>query len=59
MNLLHWLLRASRWARHPPSERRVALALAVIGACILLVLVERLLGWPEVLTPNAVGRWRH
>lgn len=58
MSLLHWFLRASNWARNPPSDRRVALVVAVIGACIVIVLVERLLGWPEALTVDAVGRRR-
>ena len=37
-----WLLNASRWARNPPSARRVLLGLAVIGICLVLAGAERL-----------------
>ncbi|WP_342741829.1 hypothetical protein [Thalassovita taeanensis] len=40
----------SKWARHPPSARRVKLLLAVIAACLALYAVERWIGWPEFLT---------
>ncbi|WP_294114935.1 hypothetical protein [Shimia sp.] len=40
----------SKWARNPPSEARVKLVLGVVTACILLVLVEKFIGWPEFLT---------
>ncbi len=49
MNLRHFL-RMARWARHPPSERRVKLVIAVLALCLLLVLIERLFGWPDWLT---------
>ena len=39
-----WLLRASRWARHPPPARRVWLVLGVIAACLALAGLERLAG---------------
>ncbi|WP_413870759.1 hypothetical protein [Albidovulum sp.] len=35
------LLRAAKWARHPPPGRRVAVGLAVIALCLGLVLLER------------------
>ncbi|MCC6304045.1 MAG: hypothetical protein IT545_02490 [Rhodobacteraceae bacterium] len=57
MNLLTWLLRAARWARHPPSPARVRLVLAVIGLCLVLVAIETWVGWPDWLTP-AGGRVR-
>lgn len=47
---MRWLLRASRWARNPPSEKRVRLVLGVIALCLLLVGIERLIGWPNWLT---------
>ena len=47
-----WLLRAARWARHPPSARRVYLVLAVVALCLVLFAIERLFGWPDWLTPN-------
>jgi len=47
---MRWLLRASRWARNPPSGKRVILVLAAIALCLLLFGIERLIGWPEWLT---------
>lgn len=51
-----WFLRMARWARHPPSPGRVKLVLAVLAACVALVAVERLAGWPEALTVDGFGR---
>ncbi|PZX19938.1 hypothetical protein LX81_00402 [Palleronia aestuarii] len=51
-----WLLRAKRWAAHPPSAGRVALVLAVIAVCLLLYAVDRFVGWPEWLTPDRAHR---
>jgi hypothetical protein len=51
-----WLLRMARWARHPPSPRRVALVLGVVAACLALVAVERVVGWPEALTVERLRR---
>ena len=48
------LLRMKRWAANPPSERAVRLALAIIVLCILLFGIERLVGWPDWLTPHHV-----
>ena len=45
-----WLLRAKRWAQHPPSRSRVMLGLAVAAICLALVGIERTVGWPEALT---------
>ncbi|MBE1293109.1 MAG: hypothetical protein GJ677_11515 [Rhodobacteraceae bacterium] len=49
MNFRH-LMRMNKWARNPPSETRVKLVLGVVAACILLVLIEKFIGWPEFLT---------
>ena len=49
-----WLLRMSRWARRPPSARRVLLVLAVVAACLALAAVERWVGWPDALTAERV-----
>lgn len=49
-----WLLRMTRWLRHPPSKKRVMLALAVVAACLALYALERWIGWPEALTPERV-----
>lgn len=54
-----WILRMKRLAQNPPSEGRVKLVLGVIAACILLVVVERYIGWPDFLTSDPVGRrWK-
>ena len=50
MNYLAWLIRARRWAQHPPSASRVKLVLGVVAACIALVGFEYVLGWPDWLT---------
>lgn len=50
MNNLIWLLRASKWARNPPSARMVKLVFAIIGAGLLLVGLEWLGLWPEWAT---------
>lgn len=39
-----WLLHASRWARNPPSARKVWLVLGVVAACLALAGAERLMG---------------
>ena len=49
MNLRH-LLRMARWARHPPSEKRVVLVAVVVAACLALAGLE----WLGVL-PDAFG----
>lgn len=52
------LMRMSKWARRPPGERQVKLVLGVIALCLALFAVERLVGWPDWLTPNQVPRGR-
>lgn len=52
MNPMVWLLRMSRWSRHPPSLRRVLLVLGVVAACLVLAGIEHLWGWPAWLTVN-------
>lgn len=39
-----WLLNASRWARNPPSAKRVLLVLGVIAFCLVLAGLERMTG---------------
>ncbi len=49
-------LRMAKWAKHPPSEARVKLVLAILGLCLLLFVAERFLGWPDWLTlPHTPG----
>jgi hypothetical protein len=50
MNPLVWLMRMSRWSRHPPPLSRVLLVLGVVAACLALALVETRIGWPDWLT---------
>ena len=50
MTGLHWLLRTSRWARRPPSARRVLLVIAVVALCLALAIAETagwLPGWAQ------------
>ena len=49
-----WLLRAVRWARNPPSEKRVKLVLAVIAICVAIWGLEQLFGFPDWLVPEHV-----
>ncbi|SEN62905.1 hypothetical protein SAMN04488003_12343 [Loktanella fryxellensis] len=51
-----WLLRASRWARNPPSARRVWLVLGVIAACLVLAGAEWLLGGGPQMDPVRAPR---
>lgn len=52
MNIMVWLLRASRWARNPPPMRRVLLVLGVILVCLLIAGAEWLWSWPDWLKVN-------
>ena len=49
MNMI-WLLRAAKWARHPPSPRMVALVLAIIAAGLVMVALQWLGWWPDWAT---------
>ena len=49
-----WFLRMALWVRNPPSAKRVYLVLAVAGLCLTLYAIDRVVGWPEWLTPNRV-----
>lgn len=53
---MHWLVRAARWARHPPSAGRVKLVLAVIAVVLAIGAVERFVGWPAWMTLEPEGR---
>ncbi|KPQ14962.1 MAG: hypothetical protein HLUCCA09_02575 [Rhodobacteraceae bacterium HLUCCA09] len=44
---LHWLFRMKRWADRPPPLSRVLLVVGVVVACLVLVAVERWMGWPD------------
>ena len=47
MNNLIWLLRASNWARNPPSAKRVKLILFIILIIVVIVALEKFGWWPE------------
>lgn len=47
MNPMMWLMRASRWARHPPSPRRVALVLVVVAIAVVIVALDKTGYWPD------------
>ena len=55
MNIQGWLIRAKRWAQHPPSPGRVRLVLGVLALCIAIVVLERIFGWPDWLTVNRLS----
>lgn len=40
----------SRWARNPPSARRVKLVAAILGICLLVWLIEKSGYWPDWAT---------
>lgn len=49
MNMI-WLLRAAKWARHPPSAKMVKLVLGIIAAGLILLAFERFGLWPDWAT---------
>jgi hypothetical protein len=53
LNPRHFI-RMARWARKPPSERRVKFVFAIIALCLIIAGVEALFGWPEALTVNSL-----
>lgn len=58
MNNLGWLIRASRWARNPPSAKMVMLVLAIIAFGLALVGLEYVGLWPEWATVERQPRIR-
>jgi len=41
------LLRMARWARHPPSEKRVKLVLVVVALALAIWGLEQVFGTPD------------
>lgn len=37
----------SKWARRPPSAARVKRVAVVVVLCLILVAIERFIGWPD------------
>lgn len=54
MDPIRWMLRAKRWAQHPPPMSRVLLVLGAIAACLALVAVEAMGLWPDWLAVNSL-----
>lgn len=50
MNYTRLLMKAKLWARNPPSEKRVKLVLGAIAICLVIVGVEKFIGWPDWAT---------
>ncbi|WP_378943813.1 hypothetical protein [Paracoccus sp. R86501] len=50
MNNMIWLMRATKWARKPPSAKMVKLVFAIIAAGLAMLLLEKLGMWPEWAT---------
>jgi hypothetical protein len=55
---IHWLLRATRWIRNPPSAGRVMLVLGIVALCLVLAGIELFVGWPDWLTTGGDPRGR-
>ncbi len=53
MDYLGWLIRAKRWAQNPPSGRQVLAILAVLGFCLVIVGIEKFIGWPDWMKVNS------
>lgn len=51
-----WLLRMSRWARNPPSEKRVIFVLAIIVVALVIVGIEKMGWWPDWATAQRMRR---
>ncbi|WBU64908.1 hypothetical protein [Paracoccus aerodenitrificans] len=50
MNNMNWLIRASKWARNPPSMKMVKLVFGIIAAGLIMLALEKLGYWPEWAT---------
>lgn len=56
MDPMRWAIRLYLWLRHPPSPQRVMLWIAVIALCVIVVLYERIYGWPSWATVDPLPR---
>ncbi|MDJ0822126.1 MAG: hypothetical protein QNJ09_10020 [Paracoccaceae bacterium] len=52
-----WFLRMSKWARNPPSAKRVKLVFAIVALCFVLFAIERWIGWPDALSVERAPRF--
>lgn len=55
MKPLH-LLRMSRWARNPPSEKRVKLVFGIILVALVILGIEWMGWWPEWAKTERIPR---
>ena len=51
-----WLLRMSRWARNPPSAKRVKLVFGIIVLALVIVGIEWMGWWPDWATAERIPR---
>ncbi|WP_170311765.1 hypothetical protein [Sulfitobacter sabulilitoris] len=51
-----WLFRMSKWARNPPSEKRVKLVFAIVAAGVAIWGIEKLGYWPDWATAERIRR---
>jgi len=52
----HWLVRAARWVRHPPSWGRFLLILAVVAIAVAIWGIEQAGYWPDWATTERMPR---
>jgi len=45
-----WFFRMARWARNPPSEKKVMLVFGIIVVCLAIAAIERWIGWPDAMS---------
>ena len=57
LNPRHFL-RMAKWARNPPSEKRLILIAIVIAVCLVVFGLERLFGWPDWLSVDSTPKGR-
>ncbi len=50
------LPRLAIWIRRPPSPRRMLLIAIVVAAALVLVGIEKYVGWPDALTVERLPR---
>ncbi len=53
------LIRLAQWFRHPPSPTQIKVILATLVICVILVLIEKFVGWPDWATAQRVPILRH
>ncbi|MBV0893220.1 hypothetical protein KTN05_15510 [Paracoccus sp. Z118] len=53
---MHWLLRAVRWVRNPPSPQMVRMLVAVFLIALAIATIEWMGWWPEWATQERMRR---